>query len=262
MTITFRIRFHTHTGQSLWLAGSHPLPAHPIPMKYMDSECWEVTIPLAATAVGETLNYAYALIRTDGSRATDWGRDRSFVPADCQCSELLVVDSWNYAGYVQNVFYTEPFKTVLFAEHFTPVKTAVPGNPTHTFRVKAPQLKKGQTICLLGDGAALGQWNTQNPALLGRQQKDDYFSVSLDLRGQAFPLAYKFGVFDVEKKFLGAVCRGRCRTVLCLHDQITPQRRTRWSTTALRGCRWSTGAARAWRCQSSVCAAKEEFWRG
>ena len=106
--------------------------------------------------------------------------------------ELLVLDSWNHAGFVENVFYTEPFKQVLFAENFTAVQTAAPPNPTHTFRVKAPQLKANQTLCLLGEGAALGQWNTQTPVLLGRQPEDDYFSVSLDLRGQPFPLAYKY----------------------------------------------------------------------
>lgn len=223
MTITFRIRFSTHPGQSLWLAGNHPLPAHPVPMKYVDAGHWEVSVPLAADATRSVLNYSYVLGLADGSRSTDWGRDRSFVPASYNSSELLVLDSWNYAGYVENVFYTEPFKKVLFAENFTPVKTAVAQNPSHTFRVKAPLLKKNQTLCLLGDGAALGRWNTQNPALLSRQRDEDYFSVSLDLRGQAFPLAYKFGVFDLGTNTFVRYEDGPNRV---LRDAITPHRHT------------------------------------
>jgi len=224
MTITFRIRFFTHTGQSLWLAGSHPLPAHPMPMQYVDADHWEVTVPLATPATKSVLNYSYVLAAADGSRSTDWGRDRSFVPADCNCADLLVLDSWNHAGSVENVFYTEPFKKVLLAENFTPVNLIAPPNVTHTFRAKSPGLKKNQTLCLLGDGAALGNWNAQAPKLMGRKNlDDDYFSVSLNLAGQPFPLAYKFGVFDVAKNSFVRYEEGPNRL---LRDKIAPQRRT------------------------------------
>jgi len=92
---------------------------------------------------------------------------------------------------------------VLLAGNFTEVVTALPPNPTHTFRVKAPLLAKGQTVCLLGEGNALGHWNTASPVLLGRARNEDYFSVQLDLRGQPFPFAYKYGVYDaVHKSFI------------------------------------------------------------
>lgn len=192
-------------------------------MQRLDSEFWEVTIPLTSQASRAALDYSYVLARADGSRFTDWGRDRRFVPAEYDCEELLAVDSWNYPGFVENIFYTEPFKKVFYAENFTAVKTAAPPNPTHTFRAKAPQLKKGQTLCLLGDGPALGHWNTQTPALLGRQPGQDYFSVSLDLSGHSFPLEYKFGVFDVEKNIFVRHEEGPNRV---LWDQINPGRRT------------------------------------
>jgi len=223
MTITFRIRFSTHTGQSLWFAGSHPLPAHPVPMKYLDPDHWEVTVPLAPEATGATLNYSYVLALADGSRSTDWGRDRSFVPSACGCSELLVLDSWNHAGFVENVFYTEPFKQVLFAGNSAPVKTVAPPAPTHAFRVKSPRLNQHETLCLLGEGAALGNWNTQTPVLLGRPPTEDYFAVSLDLRAQPFPVAYKYGVYDVEKQAFVRFEEGPNRR---LRDLITPGRRT------------------------------------
>ena len=200
MTITFRIRFSTHSGQSVWLAGDPPLPAHPVPMEYVDAEHWEIPVPLAAQAAADAVNYSYVLALADGSRFIDWGRDRRFVPAAYGCSELLVLDSWNYAGFVENVFYTEPFKAVLFADNFTGVQAVAPASPTHTFRVKTPLLDRHQTLCLLGEGAALGNWNTQAPLLLGRQPGEDYFSLSLDLRGQPFPLAYKYGVYDVDRR--------------------------------------------------------------
>src|SRR5262249_50173714 len=101
MTITFRVRFHTHPGQSLWLAGSHPLPKHPVPMQFVDAEHWEVSVPLSGQAAGEKLSYSYVLQNADGSRSTDWGQDRDFTPTNFKCEQLLILDSWNHAGYVE-----------------------------------------------------------------------------------------------------------------------------------------------------------------
>jgi 4-alpha-glucanotransferase len=144
------------------------------------------------------------------------------IPAGYKCSELFVIDSWNQAGYIENAFYTAPFKKVLLAGNFTEVKTAAPKNPTHTFRVKAPMLAKGETVCLLGEGA-LGQWNTQSPVLLARKPEEDYFSVQLELRGQPFPFAYKYGIFDVEKNTFVRYEDGANRV---LSDEIAPGKHT------------------------------------
>jgi 4-alpha-glucanotransferase len=197
LKLTFRIRFATRIGQSLWLAGGEPFPGQ-MPLHYRDRESWELEFPLSTAAAQKTLNYSYILRNPNGAQTTDWGRDRDLIPAKYHCKELLVIDSWNRAGFVENAFYTAPFKKVLLAGNYTEVKTAAPENPTHTFRVKAPLLAKGQTVCLLGEGA-LGQWNTPSPILLGRKPDEDYFSAQLNLRGHKFPLAYKYGVFDVEK---------------------------------------------------------------
>ncbi len=48
MNLTFRVRFATKPGQSLWLAAQAPLPAQ-LPMHFLDQECWQATIPLAAS---------------------------------------------------------------------------------------------------------------------------------------------------------------------------------------------------------------------
>ena len=232
MNLTLRIRFATRAGQSLWLAGDWPREmerglsrgeplAGRMPLQYCDPESWELKIPLPAAAI-KPLNYSYILRNPDGGESTDWGRDRNLVPANYDCEELLVIDSWNHAGYIENAFYTAPFKKVLLAGNFTEAESAALETSTHTFRVKAPLLAKGQTVCLLGEGA-LGNWNTQSPVLLGRKPDEDYFSAQLDLRGQPFPLAYKYGVFDVERNAFVRYEDGANRI---LHDEIAPRKHT------------------------------------
>ena len=199
MLVTFRLRFSTQPGQSLWLAGINPLPDHPIPLCFVDREFWEVTIPLTTPATKAAVNYSYVLRESDGTEKTAWSPNRRLVPADFPGEELLVIDAWNDPGEFANTFYTEPFKKVLLAENFTETPVRPVAGSTHTFRVKAPLLTKGQTLCLLGEGQILGNWNPAAPILLSRQRDEDCFSVSLDLRRQQIPFAYKYGVFDVAK---------------------------------------------------------------
>ena len=178
---------------------------------------------LPPAAANQPLNYQYILRDVDGSLTEDWERGRALVPGEFGRDELLVIDSWNNTGAADNAFYTEPFKNVLLAENFTEVRTPAPAEATHTFRIKAPLLARGQTLCLLGDGPALGNWNTAHPVLLNRLSGEDELSVSLDLRGQNFPLAYKYGVFDVEKKAFVRFETGDNRV---LNDSIAANKHT------------------------------------
>jgi 4-alpha-glucanotransferase len=202
MKVTFRLRYRTQFGQSLYLLGNHPLLGggdveKAVPLQFLNDESWEVSLDWTP-ATNERISYDYLLKNADGSVVQDWGRDRALVPAEFGSDELLVIDSWNDTGAVENVFYTEPFQKVLLTKNFTEVHAPAPPGATHTFRVKAPLLGNGQTLCLCGDGP-LGNWDTAKPVLLGRLPGESDLTARLDLRGQKFPLTYKYGVFDVEK---------------------------------------------------------------
>ena len=202
MKLTFRLRYRTHFGESLYLTGNHPLfgggdAARAVPLQFFNDEFWEVSLTWPPSA-NERIRYDYLLRKEDGSIAQDWGRDRALAPSEFGGDELLVIDSWNDAGATDNVFYTEPFQKVLLARDFTEVRAPAPLEVTHVFHVKTPLLPKGQTLCLCGDGS-LGNWNTAKPILLSRLAGESDFIARVDLRGQKLPIAYKYGVFDAEK---------------------------------------------------------------
>ena len=51
MTLTFKLRFHTKYGQSLWLTGDHEILGggqveRAIPLQYLNEEFWQATITL------------------------------------------------------------------------------------------------------------------------------------------------------------------------------------------------------------------------
>ena len=174
MKLVFRLRFHTVVGQSLFLTGNHELlgaghAARAVPLHYLDAKFWQASLQLPGDAVPDAaITYNYILRNADGSTVQDWGSDRVVNPAAFKQNEILIIDSWNSAGAPENVFYTEPFQNVLLKSSHTEVRILPTPGASHTFKVKAPLLPKGQTLCLVGGCAALGNWSTNAPRLLSR----------------------------------------------------------------------------------------------
>jgi 4-alpha-glucanotransferase len=206
MKLTLKLRYRTTFGQSLWVTGNHPLlgdgdAAKAIPLAYLNDEFWHVTIafPRDTAIPKDDVVYNYSLRQPDGSTTTDWGSDHRLAPALFSEAEVLVVDSWNAAGSPENAFYTEPFREVLLRDNQTTFTRPPLTKFTHTLKVKAPLLARGQTLCLLGNATSLGRWDGAMPVLLNRTPGEDFLSVDLDLAGESFPIEYKYGAFDIGR---------------------------------------------------------------
>ena len=229
MKLIFQLRFHTKPGQSLLLAGNHEMLGNgevekAVPLQYLDREFWQATIHLAKGALPNVkITYNYILREADGFTTQDRGNGRAIHPASFAQEEVLIIDAWNHEGFFENVFCTEPFRQVLLKANHTEVRVAAPRVATHTFKVKAPLLAKGQTLCLLGDAAVLGNWNTAEPLLLNRTADEDFLNVQVDLSNQSFPISYKYGVYDIEKSAFVRHENGNNRI---LNDTVAPNKYT------------------------------------
>jgi 4-alpha-glucanotransferase len=205
MKLIFRLRFHTKVGQSLFLTGNHELLGagradRALPLQYFNAEFWQATLNLPAGQIPDAaITYNYILRNADGSTVQDWGSDRVINPASFKSEEVLIIDSWNPAGAIENVFYTEPFKKVLLQPNHTEVHILPAPGASHTFKIKAPLLPKGQTLCLIGGCSPLGNWNTVAPLLLNRTADEDFLTAQIDLGRETFPVQYKYGVYDVDQ---------------------------------------------------------------
>lgn len=204
--IIFQIRFHTTFGQSLYILGNHPLLGNgeeekAVPLQYFNDEYWYLVLELSAKdLLDQEITYHYILRNTDGVVNYDWGQDKTIHPSRINASELLITDSWNFAGYYENSFYTEPFAEVLLKANHTAVALTAPRKSTHILKVKTPLLAKGQTLCVLGSCPGLGNWDTAAAVLMSREAGEDFYSVSLDLSNESFPVAYKYGVYDMDTR--------------------------------------------------------------
>lgn len=207
--VRFQLRFHTVYGQEIFVCGEHPLlgngdPAKAVPLFYNNDDLWSVIIDFTKAAPIESpVNYHYIIRNSDGSSIFDAGNDKVLDPAKFVAGKLISIDNWNYGGYYENAFYTEPFTKVLLKDNFTKVALPVPPKVTHFFKVKTPLLPKGQTLCLLGSCKGLSKWDTTKAILMNRQEGENYYSVGVDLSQEVFPIAYKYGVYDIEsRKFI------------------------------------------------------------
>lgn len=206
--VTFQLKYHTQYGQSIFITANHPLFGNgnikdALPLHYFNDEFWYTSLEINETDLAESnIVYNYFIKNNDGTIVFDCGHDKALsIPKNV--GELLIIDAWNYAGYIENAFYTEPFQQVLLKNEEFILNKAEPKNFTHTFSVKAPLLKQNQTLCLLGSCDELSNWETASPLLMKKKKGETQFKIKVNLSKVQFPIAYKFGVFDLEEnKFL------------------------------------------------------------
>ncbi|MBI5857333.1 MAG: 4-alpha-glucanotransferase [Sphingobacteriales bacterium] len=205
MRLQFYLRFHTEFGQSLWITGNaeelgNNDPGKAVPMEYLNEDIWECSLELKKRDRESPFCYRYFLKNKDAELLYEWGNDR-LIEFEKNTNEIHLVDTWNNAGEYENVFYSDAFKNVLLKTKSRDDKTKQNKKHTHVFKVKAPLLRKGEQICLLGTGKSLKEWNEDKPVLLSKD--GDWWVKKLDLSDSDFPVAYKYGVYDGrEKKFI------------------------------------------------------------
>lgn len=207
VTLQFQLQFHTEFGQNLFIIGDHILLgngdiANAIPMQYLNEKSWVATIQWPKAEATDKIIYNYVLVNANGSSIVDWGTDRYLDFKKIQVRKVQLLDIWNHAGYFENAFYTEPFQQVLLKRNETLVKGKSLKSATHIFKVKAPLLNKDEVICLSGSLKATDNWNEEAVICMGKSKDSPYFELELNLSKEEFPVAYKYGVYNVRTKKL------------------------------------------------------------
>ncbi|HEV2353091.1 MAG TPA: 4-alpha-glucanotransferase, partial [Puia sp.] len=201
MKIDFYLRYYTQPGQSICLSGNWTIlgeddPEKSFPLEYVNSDFWHASLELEAFPV-EPLVYHYVLKGPDGILTEEGGNDRVLEAPRRGTGEIQLIDTWNYAGEFENVFFTSPFREVLL-HHKSGKKTRPKSGYSHVFRVKAPLLGSGESVCLLGSGGAFHDWNTEDPIVLSRE--GNWWSAYLTIPPESFPMEYKYGVWNKKEK--------------------------------------------------------------
>ncbi|HUR67182.1 MAG TPA: 4-alpha-glucanotransferase [Chitinophagaceae bacterium] len=207
MKLQFYLRFHTRFGQSLWVSGNieelgNNDPALAFPLDYLNEEFWSSTLSIKRKSAPKKISYKYFLKNEDGEIKWEWGNDREVEGLKNNVNEVQLVDTWNHPGEYENVFFSTAFNKVLLNKTPPKLRNSSDKTATHIFKVKAPLLQRNETICLLGSGKRMSDWDKTKPLHLKRSKVQDsgWWSVKLNLSEESFPVAYKYGVYDAKAK--------------------------------------------------------------
>jgi 4-alpha-glucanotransferase len=157
------------------------------------------------------IKYSYVLTDSEGQTIFEGGQDREIDISKTGIEEIQLIDTWNHSGEYENVFYTDPFQKVILKVNETRSKPKTQKTFTHIFKIKAPLLKKNEAVVLLGNAAVTGEWNTDIPIILNRE--NEWWTVKLNMPKEAFPLIYKYGVYNIKEKTFVQYESGENRTL-------------------------------------------------
>lgn len=208
MTIHFFIKYHTSFGETLFITGDHAFPGNGgmekvVQMTYYNETFWHAVIEFPKpkgkdeSGANGKFFYRYFLKDNAGINVIEGESDRYVDLSDPGLENVSVIDTWNAAGDVGNVFYTKAFNQLLLPETSFIEPIAVK-DFTHEFRVKAPLLKPGQAIVLLGSTVSLKSWNLDDPIFLSPE--NNWFTGRVHLKENEWPATYKYGIYDLAQK--------------------------------------------------------------
>lgn len=204
MIVQFYLRYSTQFGQTLLVSGNTNALgdndlAGAFTLEYLNEQLWHGSIEIDPALQDEPLNYRYILRNESGEYIYEFGEDRIIDVQKLKADKLVLTDTWNHSGQFENSFFTSPFQEVLLKQH-KPRATAhkEPRQFTHEFRVKAPVLGENEIICISGSAAALNNWDKGNTIPMTR--KGNWWSVRVNLSGEQFPVAYKYGICNTSTR--------------------------------------------------------------
>ncbi len=206
MILHFYLRFSSKFGQTFFVNGNiaslgNDDLVEAFPIHYLNDQYWYGSVTINSPQVLKELRYKYLLREDSKEEIKECCDDRMIMLGVNSPEELVLVDTWNNTSDIENVFYTQPFQQVLLPADNLKQKIKKVNSYTHEFRVKAPLLNPGEVICIAGSAEIFNNWDTENPALLSKNGK--WWSVNLNLSKEIFPLAYKYGIYDLKnKKFI------------------------------------------------------------
>ena len=212
MLLHFYLRYATQFGQSIFVSGNHIVLGNDdskkaFPLQYLNDQLWHGYVEIDPSKINSPIQYKYILRHDKGEELIEFGDDRIIDSRllsgeKIKANKIVLLDTWNYSGEIENAFYTKPFTEVLLkSSKLNTGATKSAKTYTHQFKVKAPLLKENETLCIGGSAKLFDDWNTEKTLLLTKS--GNWFTIRLNMSKEIFPSTYKYGIYNiVENKFV------------------------------------------------------------
>ena len=214
MKLKFNIHYNTEWGQQMhvvvnYLTSDRHEREQDFLMQTQDGAEWMLDVVLMESRQRSILSfhYVYQVEDSDGHiLRREWNQVKRTYAADSM-KTFVFADLWrdrplNYPLYTYFNKRYEPGIIPLSLPLFR--KTII-------FRVSAPQLQEGETLALIGNHPAIGNWNPTRYLPLQHIGEFEWI-LSVNVDGMTFPLEYKYVVIDDNKRQLKTWEEGDNRT--------------------------------------------------
>ncbi len=199
MKLLFRVSYHTHPGESLWLVMALHDPSSGLTLRettamhWRDPEHWETEIEIDAANPLE-IHYHYQLRDARNGATLDEApvpRRATLDPASRDAHALL--DDWRSPGTLDRVFETTAFGGLV------PARSAIgslppAANATHTITLHMAAVPDGLVPCIAGGIRELGDWDW-NRAIPLVETSANHWQASLHIPAD-WHVPFKFGLHN------------------------------------------------------------------
>lgn len=181
---------------------------HTYPLETKDGRHWKGEIRITITRI-RSFNYYYSIYKGDTPVRKEWDLVPRSFRADTT-KTFFMQDVWREVPAYAHL-YTSAF-TRCILPHAEISEDLSYFSSTIMLRVNAPSLLPRQTIAVLGNQPALGEWNP-NFAFPMKETGLHQWSVTFSALGLTFPIEYKYVVVDAETGALVQWEEGANRTI-------------------------------------------------
>ncbi len=207
MILHFYLRFSTDFGHTIFVTGNTVVLGNDdlskaFPLQYLNNQLWHGMAEIDVKDADMPVRYKYIIRQDKGPELAEFGDDRWIEPGKTGIGQIMLFDTWNYPGAIENTFFSSAFQEVLLKNKKQKIAVSVPVRTnkkyTHEFRVKAPLLNAGEIMGISGSGKVLNDW--QKDKVLPLSKNGNWWMIRLDLSNEHFPLSYKYVVCKSRDK--------------------------------------------------------------
>ncbi len=219
MKLKFTIQYGTQWGQNLYVVITYRSndgteKSEKLLLMTNDGMEWqlETTVLESRKHPISSFSYYYQVEDSDGNvLRKEWDAIPRTYYFDSSKSYVMA-DQWRDVSLQYHLYSKAYLTTMGFAESSEVMPLRVPlYRKTVLFRVSAPQLKKGQSVAIIGSHPALGSWNTARYLVMENIGRFEWL-LSVNVESVLLPLEYKYVIVDNDTHALVAWEEGDNRT--------------------------------------------------
>lgn len=191
MTIQFNIDYATVFGQELVLSVVNGQETSVYHMRTDDGERWTCAINNAEKLGLERIDYFYSVRRGDTTERTEWQVVPHRLELSCEkATRYCVFDRWIDIPEDSHQYSSAFTEGIARSAIATPKKSR--SRRLFRLKVRAPQLRKGESLYIVGKGRRLGDWNIDSSLPMTQHNYREWMADIDTDRADTSSIEYKF----------------------------------------------------------------------